>query len=82
MKKCKFKPGDRVVNTSFASKHEGVGGTVMQVQWIPNRIHLTGTAGGTWQLTVILDTAELFIIEHTSMWEHEQDFINCTYIPF
>ena len=80
--KCKFKPGDRVVNTSFASPHEGVGGTVMQVQWIPSRIHLTGTSGGSWQLVIILDTAEYLIVKQSHMWEHEQAYHDGSYIPF
>lgn len=69
---CKFKPGDRVVNTSFASKHEGIGGTVIQ----------TNKVKGTWQLVVILDTAEYLIIKQSHMWEHEQAYLDGSYIPF
>ena len=82
MPKCKFKVGDRIINTSVFSKHEGVGGTVMQVDWLSNRLHMTSSNGGEWQLVIILDTAELLVIRRYADWVHEQDYIDGTYIPF
>ena len=72
MQNPKFKPGDRVVNTSFTSKHEGIGGTVIQV----NRVM------GNCQLVIILDTAEYLVVTQLHSWEYEQDYIDGTYIPF
>ena len=80
--RCKFQPGDRVVNTSFSSPHEGIGGTVMQVQWIPNSTHPSSTRRGLWQVVVILDTAELLVLRQIHMWEHEQAYRDGSYIPF
>ena len=79
---CKFQPGDRIVNTSFASPHEGIGGTVVHVKWIHKRMLPTGASKGHWQFVVILDTAERRVITNTHSWEHEQDFIDGSYIPF
>lgn len=82
MQRGKFKAGDRVVNTSLGSKYEGIGGTVVQVDWIPNRVTLSNLTKGLWQLVIILDTAERFIVTQTHMWEHEQDYLDGSYIPF
>ena len=80
---CKFKPGDRVVNTSFTSKHEGIGGTVVATNWLPSmRTYSNTTTGTCWQLVIILDTAEQLITEQTHSWVHEQDYIDGSYIPF
>lgn len=78
----KFKPGDRVVNTSFASSYEGIGGTVVSIEWVPHRLALASTTGGTWRLTIILDTAERLITKQSHLWEHEQDYFDGSYIPF
>lgn len=79
---CKFQPGDRIVNTSFASPHEGIGGTVVHVKWLAERTFSTGASQGHWQFVVILDTAERLVIRNTHMWEHEQAYIDGSYIPF
>jgi len=70
----KFKPGDRVVNTSFSSKHEGIGGTVMQVSRVGEI--------GPFRFAIILDTAEYLIVQHIHSWVHEQDYLDGSYIPF
>ena len=70
----KFKPGDRVVNTSFSSGHEGIGGTVMQVSRVGEI--------GPFRFVIILDTAEHLFVEQTHSWVHEQDYIDGSYIPF
>ena len=72
MQRSKFKPGDRVVNTSPCSKYEGIGGTVIQ----------TNKVMGTWQLVIILDTAEYLIVKQSHVWELEQDYLDGSYIPF
>ena len=83
MQTSRFKLGDRVVNTSFTSKHEGIGGTVVDINWRPNqRTYSNITSGACWQFVIILDTAEQLIIEQTHSWVHEQDYIDGSYIPF
>ena len=80
---AKFKKGDRVVNTSFFSDHEGVGGTVMEVSWIPSlRTYSSTSVGACWQYIIILDTAESLAVVHTHSWVHEQDYHDGSYIPF
>ena len=80
---AKFKPGDRVVNTSFFSDHEGVGGTVIEVSWVPSmRTYSNTTTGTCWQFVIILDTAEYLTVVHTHSWVHEQDYHDGSYIPF
>ena len=74
MHDAKFKPGDRVVNTSFSSKHEGIGGTVMQVSRVGEI--------GPFRFVIILDTAEHLIVQRIHSWVREQDWIDGSYIPF
>ena len=74
MQEAKFKPGDRVVNTSFSSKHEGIGGTVMQVTKVGEI--------GPFRFVIILDTAEYLIVQHIYGWVHEQAYFDGSYIPF
>ena len=67
----KFKIGDRVVYTAWGAPFEGVGGTVIQVEVLPN------PSGVTWgrhaYLRVILDTAEV-IDDEAAVFQHEGDY--------
>ena len=79
---CKFKPGDRVVNTLFSSNHNGVGGTVIRVTWVEKEFAITNVARGYWLFDIVLDTAERLLVKQTVHWEHEQAYIDGSYIPF
>ena len=59
MKGSRFKPGDRVVYTSWDDSMHGIGGTVIEV-------HQKGGIVG--YLLVILDTAERVLDEHGVFW--------------
>ena len=62
----KFKPGDRVVYTSFGGPDREVGGTVIEVE---ERPHPSGVFPGVnWYLLVILDTAEEVHDEHAAFY--------------
>ena len=58
----KFKPGDRVVYTSWEVGHLAVGGTVIEVSLQPH--HSGVWSGVNYYLLVILDTAEEVLDEH------------------
>jgi len=82
---CEYKPGDRIVNTSFGNPHEGVGGTVIETRWYPNTPHEVSAGAedhGIWELIIILDTAESLTIRHTHNWVTEEDYRTGSYIPF
>ena len=75
----KFKVGDRVVYVAFGAPNEGIGGTVVAVQKLPNA---SGTFGGPdFYLRVILDTAEA-IEDEDSSFLPENDYLTQSYIPF
>ena len=62
----KFKPGDRVVYTSFGGPYREVGGTVIEVE---ERPHPSGVFPGVnWYLLVILDTAAEVHDEHAAFY--------------
>ena len=52
----KFKPGDRVVYTSFGGPYKAIGGTVIKMSFQPH--HSGRWSGQNYYLLVILDTAE------------------------
>ena len=62
MTKSKFKPGDRVVYTSWEKGHQAIGGTVIEVSARPH--HNGVWSGINYYLLVILDTAEEVLDEH------------------
>lgn len=84
MRTCKFKPGDRVVNTAFGSQ-EGTRGTVIETHWHPNTTHEVRpgvTDHGYWRIVMILDTAEKITTSRHHSWVTEEDYITGAYIPF
>ena len=76
---CKLKKGDRVVHIGWNDWYEGVGGTVVAIQRLPNASGLFGTAH--YYLLVILDTAET-IEDRAVNFVPEPDFHSGSYIPF
>ena len=73
----KFKPGDRVVYTSWREGHQAIGGTVIEVSMQPH--HSGVWSGVNYFLLVILDTAEEILDEH-GMFYHESEYD--PHIPF
>ena len=71
--------GDRVVYVAFKAPFEGVGGTIVAVQKVPNASGIFG--GPEFYLRVILDTAEV-IHDESVAFLHEQAYINNEHIPF
>ena len=85
MQACKFKPGDRVVNTSFTNPHEGIPGTVVEALWhedTPREVWPGVFEPGVWELIIILDTAERLTVRLTHNWVTEDDYRTGAYIPF
>ena len=77
MTKSKFKPGDRVVYSSWNDDYPDIGGTVMEVSARPH--HSGVWSGVNFYLLVILDTAEEILDEHGMFYlESEYD----PHIPF
>ena len=75
----KFSLGDRVVHILWGDSHEGVGGTVVAIQKLPNA---SGVFGGPhYYLRVVLDTAEV-LEDRASNFVPESDFRDGSYIPF
>ena len=73
----KFKPGDRIVYTSFGGEYRAIGGTVIEVE---ERPHPSGVFPGVnWYLHVILDTAQEVHDEQAAFYlESEYD----PHVPF
>jgi len=75
----KFQKGDRVVHIGWGASYEGVGGTVMAIQRLPNASGVFGAPD--YYLRVILDTAEV-IEDRAAHFVPEDDFHSGSYIPF
>ena len=76
---CKFKEGDRVVHIGWNDSYEGVGGTIVAIQRMPNASGVFGEPH--YYLRVVLDTAEV-IEDRASIFVPEDDFHSGSYIPF
>ena len=77
----KFSLGDRVayIGWSDSLQKDGVGGTVIAIQRMPNASGVFGAPD--FYLRVILDTAEV-IEDRASIFVPEADFLSGSYIPF
>lgn len=77
----KFSLGDRVVYVGWIDslQKEGVGGTVIAIQRMPNASGVFGAPD--FYLRVILDTAEV-VEDRASIFVTESDFHSGSYIPF
>ena len=79
MKDAKFHVGERVIWVSYKRPYDGIGGTIVEVESLPN-------AGGifsapTQYVRVILDTAEI-VHDEANNFVTVNDYKNKTYIPF
>lgn len=79
MNDSSFKEGDRVVHIGWGASYEGVGGTVVKIQRLPNASGVFGSPD--YYLRVILDTAET-IEDRAGNFVPEADFHSNSYIPF
>ena len=71
--------GDRVVHIGWGASYEGVGGTVMSIQKMPNASGVFGAPD--YYLRVVLDTAEV-IEDRAANFVSESDYHSSSYIPF
>ena len=79
MSESRLQEGDRVVHIGWNDWYEGVGGTIVAMERLPDRSGVFGSP--EWYLRVILDTAET-IEDRAVNFVPESDFHSGDYIPF
>lgn len=79
MKNAKFHVGERVIWVSYKRPYDGIGGTIVKVESLPNAGGIYGAP--TQYLRVVLDTAEI-IDDEANNFVTDEAYKNNTWIPF